>query len=268
MSVPDRMYPLSISNFARLSVAANFDTHRPTPVLQSNDRGQHWTLDPGLLSQFPDAYATKIAAAAGVWVASGTSGTPNHVDAWASADGHRWSQLPSKLRGGPGGILNLIGEVGGTIVLFGTAPELDRYYTFEPATSSAGRSAAVPSQSAVASTACPNSVRRRLVEGVGANESADGLPSIDNASTDVARVQQALAAHESELRMSYPDVVGLDVGPGYGRAWTGQNGGQYRIVDVHDYAIVVHLRTTSACPQGADLYVGVDNVPLFFVVDA
>ena len=64
------------------------------------------------------------------WIAAGYSGIPNHVDAWISTDLHTWEPLPETLHGGAGGTLSLIAEVDGRVVLVGTAPELDRYYTF------------------------------------------------------------------------------------------------------------------------------------------
>ncbi|MCU1461745.1 MAG: hypothetical protein JWO37_1820 [Acidimicrobiales bacterium] len=132
VSAPDRMYPQSITGDGRFAIAGNFVTNPPTPLLRSDDSGMHWVIDPGLLGAYPDARASTIARAAGLRVAAGTSGTPNHVDGWVSADGHPWTELPPGLRGGPGGVLSLIGEVGGRIVIVGTAPELDRYYTVDP----------------------------------------------------------------------------------------------------------------------------------------
>ena len=62
-------------------------------------------------------------------------------------------------------------------------------------------------------------------------------------------------------------MITADVGPGFGRAWTGQNGGKYQVVNVDDYAIIIHLQTPADCPPPPALYTAINNVPLFFVID-
>ena len=52
--------------------------------------------------------------------------------AWLSVDGGPWGSTPEALREPTGGTLGLITEVDGRIVLFGTAPELDRFYVATP----------------------------------------------------------------------------------------------------------------------------------------
>ncbi|MGQ0431617.1 MAG: hypothetical protein ACT452_04325 [Microthrixaceae bacterium] len=57
----------------------------------------------------------------------------------------------------------------------------------------------------------------------------------------------------------------VSLADGFGRAWTGENGGDYQVVDVNDFGIVVTLRSMSDCPTGAALYVASDGgLPLFF----
>ena len=67
----------------------------------------------------------------GLWVGAGTAGTPNHPAAWVSTDLTNWQAMPASLDGTPGGTLSIIGALGTKIVLLGTAPELDRFYTLE-----------------------------------------------------------------------------------------------------------------------------------------
>lgn len=113
-------------------------------------------------------------------------------------------------------------------------------------------------------TACPGSVPRRTIDP--GEAIADALPYIDNAVTSPSTAQGALSDHESELLQRY-HAVSIEVGPGFGRAWRGQNGGQYEVVDVDDYGLIVHLQAESDCPSPPGLYTSVSNVPLFFVVD-
>jgi hypothetical protein len=63
-----------------------------------------------------------------LWFAVGASGQPNRPAAWTSDDGRTWRALPTDLAGPPGGTLGLLATAGDTTVVFGTAPELDRYY--------------------------------------------------------------------------------------------------------------------------------------------
>jgi hypothetical protein len=63
-----------------------------------------------------------------LWFAVGASGQPNRPAAWTSGDGRTWRALPTDLAGPPGGTLGLLATAGDTTVVFGTAPELDRYY--------------------------------------------------------------------------------------------------------------------------------------------
>ena len=114
-----------------------------------------------------------------------------------------------------------------------------------------------------ASVACPRSIPRRSVE-PGVDVSADALPPLASAMTDAAVVARTLADNEDELHRRYPGLVSAEVGPGFGRAWTGTNGGPVQIVDVDDYAIVVHLDSLRSCAN-VPLYAGVGNVPVFVV---
>jgi hypothetical protein len=105
---------------------------QPTPLLlRIADRGQAWAVENTFLEQFPTARVLNVIRERDLWVASGWSGAKNHPDAWVSADGSSWRSLPRSLYGEPGGTLSLAGAVGGRIVFFGTAPELDRYYTLD-----------------------------------------------------------------------------------------------------------------------------------------
>lgn len=132
LSAPSRVYPSSVAPGADLAVGSNIDRHGvPTPLLRSGDGGRSWTSDDSFLAQFPDAWVWSIDRAAGLWVGAGTSGEPNHPDAWVSAEDGVWHRLPEQLYGPPGGTLSLVAATGDEIVLIGTAPELDRYYVLD-----------------------------------------------------------------------------------------------------------------------------------------
>jgi hypothetical protein len=130
LSVPDRWFLRTVAPGVAVAFGSGLDHYSlPTPLLRSRDDGRTWTLDPTFLEAFPDASVLTVARTDGLWVAAGTSGQPNHPDAWVSSDLANWYPLPASLYGAPGGTLGLVGVVGDRVVLLGTAPELDRYYT-------------------------------------------------------------------------------------------------------------------------------------------
>jgi len=128
--VPDRWFLRTVAPGVGVAFGSGLDrSSLPTPLLRSHDNGRTWTVDPTFLEAFPDASVIAVTRADGLWIAAGTSGQPNHPDAWISNDLTKWHPLPTSLHGAPGGTLGLVGILGDRIVLLGTAPELDRYYT-------------------------------------------------------------------------------------------------------------------------------------------
>jgi hypothetical protein len=228
----------------------------PTALLRSSDHGRTWTEDRDFHVAYPLAVGWGINRDDAGWVIAGFAGDSNHIDAWISPDTMNWQSMPEPFKRAPGGTLRLIASIGSTTVIMGSAPELDRFFVVDHRVD-----VPVPTSTA----ACAGSVPRRLVDGTVAG--ADGLPFIDNATTDRASVERTLAAGEPELRARYPGMTRAEVGPGFGAAWRGQNGGQYDVVDVDDFAIVVHLSSAAACPQGSALYSALQGAPVFFVVD-
>src|SRR5690349_18557566 len=69
----------------------------------------------------------------------------------------------------------------------------------------------------------------------GDSMSADGLPNIEGATTNRQVVEEQLRQNLTALQQEHPEAVAIDVGPGYGRAWTGTNGGPFKIVHVKDW---------------------------------
>jgi hypothetical protein len=228
----------------------------PTALLRSSDHGRTWTEDRDFHVDYPLAVGWGISRDGAGWVIAGFAGDPNHVDAWLSPDTTNWQSMPEPFKRTPGGTLRLIASIGPTTVIMGSAPELDRFFVVDHRVN-----APVPTNTG----ACPGSLPRRLVDGTVAG--ADGLPFIDNATTNRASVEQTLASAEAQLRDLYPAMTRAEVGPGFGAAWQGQNGGQTEVVNVDDFAIIVHLSSAAACPQGTALYNALDGTPVFFVVD-
>jgi hypothetical protein len=253
-SLPEPLSLQSVAPGAQLGIGIDFN-HReaPTPLLRSHDGGHAWTTASDFLRRFPEARAWTITRASGLWVAAGWSGQPNHPDAWVSTDGASWESLPPALYGGPGGMLSVVSEIAGRVVLMGSAPELDRYYVRD-ATATPQRS--FPDASTVAAL-CPYPTPLERM-------SADGLPNIAGAVVDPRRAQAVLARNAAALRIRYPKLTRVEVGPGFGRAWTGQNGGAYSVVAIRDYGILVHLRGRADCPVGSRLFASVEGIPLFF----
>jgi hypothetical protein len=243
------------------AIAARVDgTHvTPTPLLRSADGGHNWTEDTTFLDQFPDAVGVTISDGADATIIAGFSGDPNHTDMWVSTEPSTWHALPAAFKAQPGGMLSLTATYNMTTVVMGSAPELDRYFTVD--THSWGI-APWPKE-------CPGSIPRRLID-ADPPTSADGLPPLESVITDRQHAVNVLAETDAELHSMYPRLRTLEVGPGFGRAWTGDvtpaSTTNVTIVDVDDYAIQVVFTDPADCPQGAALYASLQGVPLFFVL--
>lgn len=111
---------------------------------------------------------------------------------------------------------------------------------------------------------CPDSVVRRVD---GGDPVADALPPVDGAVTDRAAAVEAFERDRDALRDRY-GATSVELGDGFGRAWTGTNGQEgvdYNVVDVDDFGILVTLPSQNACPSGSALHVRSDSgLPLFF----
>jgi hypothetical protein len=258
LSVPARSFLRTVAPGAGVAFGDNLDRHGlPTPLLRSHDDGHTWAIDPSFLAHFPDASVWTVTRVNGLWIATGSSGSPNHPDAWVSTDLSEWHPLPKSIYGTPGGTLSLVGSVDDRIVLVGTAPELDRYYTLDT------RSPTVP-----ASDSTPTAADRyECTFGISeANVTADGLPNVAGATTDRKSVDKIWQRNRRQLLVDHPDVTAVTVGVGFARAWKGQNGGPYEIVPIHDYAIMLHVASTAYCPRGKLPIAAVDGAPIFYTV--
>jgi hypothetical protein len=100
-------------------------------LVRSDDGGGQWHVDAAFAEQFPDAQVVEVAQLRHGVVAMGfdAGSTPG---AWVSTDGRRWSPIPPAVRQPPGGLLALATEIDDHIVIFGTAPELERFFTYDP----------------------------------------------------------------------------------------------------------------------------------------
>lgn len=256
-AVPDPLYFTTVAAGGSLAFGEPGDPHgQPTPLLRIADARMKWFVDPTFLSQFPDAHVRNVDRVGDLWVATGSSGAPNHPDAWVSADGTTWRSMPPSLYGAPGGTLGLVGSVGDRIVLIGTAPELDRYYTVD--SSITEQLALDAAQDASDRYACTFGINE-------ADFGADGLPNVTTPLPDRATAEAALQANRTQLLADYPQAASVSVGPGFHRAWKGTVGGPYDIVYVPDYALLVHVRSASQCPNGKG-FGQVDGVSVFFTV--
>ncbi len=131
VSIPNSHIVASVARGAELAVGAVPRTGVPTSLLQGDGTGLRWSIDSSLLDEHSDAVAFTIGQYGDHTVVAGHSGDPNHPDAWLTSDDASWTAMPGSLHGGPGGILNLIAKIDDRVILAGTAPELDRYYTID-----------------------------------------------------------------------------------------------------------------------------------------
>jgi hypothetical protein len=130
-SLPDGTYLGSVADGGEVALAFSFERHdAPTPLLRADTARQRFVEVPGLPAAAPKASAWTVRRVDDLWVVTGWSDQPNqHPAAWVSNDLVHWEALPAQLEGAPGGVLSLVARVGDRVALFGTAPELDRFYT-------------------------------------------------------------------------------------------------------------------------------------------
>jgi hypothetical protein len=130
-SVPDRMYLGSLADGGDVALAFSFDRHdQPTPLLRADAARRRFVGVPGLPADVPNASGWTVQRVRDLWIVAGWRDQPNqHPAAWVSDDLVHWDALPKRLEGAPGGVLSLVARVGHRIVILGTAPELDRFYT-------------------------------------------------------------------------------------------------------------------------------------------
>ncbi len=131
VDAPRDLYPNSIASGAELAVGQGFERHPDTALLRSDDEGRSWRLDAEFAEAFPGVDLATAAQFDTTSVLAGfdDEGSPG---AWVSIDGAPWREIPEALRRPVGGMLNLVTEVDGQVVLFGTAPELNRFYVYGP----------------------------------------------------------------------------------------------------------------------------------------
>jgi hypothetical protein len=139
-NVPAPFYLRSIT-FGMIAFGENKLKHgRPTPLLMPGGSGpsRSWFVVHPFLEHFPGARVQNVARRGALWVATGTSGSPAHPDAWICTSPAYWRALPAALYGATdtggtteSGTLSLSASLGDRIVLFGTSAGLDRYYTYD-----------------------------------------------------------------------------------------------------------------------------------------
>jgi hypothetical protein len=129
-------------------------------------------------------------------------------------------------------------------------------------TTSVGREAVWEPSSPDAAVPCPGSVPRRGIDDDA--PAADALPYVDEAVVERSDAEMALTRIEDDLRDRYSGIVDVVVGPGFGRAWVGEQGGPYAVVAVDDFAVLAVLASLEDCPVGVELHVTLHGVPIFF----
>ncbi len=149
ITTPDRYHLSSVGPGGTLAVGQDIDKgHVATPLLRSADGGHTWSRDTTFTSMFPTAWAWTATRGAGIDVVAGTTTQTNQPAVWLSSGGNTWAIGPQRSpppnlpttsvpQVPPTGALTLVATIGDRIVFMGSAPELDRYYTFDVAKMSA-----------------------------------------------------------------------------------------------------------------------------------
>lgn len=100
-------------------------------LVVSDDGGRRWQVDQDFAEQFPGARPTNVARLRVGFLVMGF-GAESTPGAWVSTDRRTWNPIPPEVRQPPGGLLAMATEVDGRLVVFGTAPELERFFTYDP----------------------------------------------------------------------------------------------------------------------------------------
>jgi hypothetical protein len=131
LSLPDRAYLGSVASGGSVGLAFNLDRHNAPASLLRAVATRDWVEVPAFRAQVPGARGLTVQRVGDHWIVAGTSGSPNRPAAWVSADLEHWNAMPASLQGSPGGTLSLVATIGDRVVMLGTAPELDRFYTLD-----------------------------------------------------------------------------------------------------------------------------------------
>jgi hypothetical protein len=110
---------------------------------------------------------------------------------------------------------------------------------------------------------CPRLVLRRVD---GGNPSADALPNIADTERDSGAAQRAFDADHVPVAGQFRATVAV-LGAGYGKAWTGVNGGEYSVVDISDYALLLVVPEGS-CPTAPAVRRTPHGLPIFLFTPA
>lgn len=131
IDAPEDLYPASIAPGATVAAARGFENQADSAVLRSDDEGRSWRRDEAFDEAFPGVDLATVARFGTTSVLGGfdAQGSPG---AWVSIDDGPWTEIPVALRRPVGGMLSLVAEVDGQIVVLGGAPELNRFYVFRP----------------------------------------------------------------------------------------------------------------------------------------
>jgi hypothetical protein len=131
MSVPEDLQLASVASGPGSDWMAIGDS-RSSPdrhtLLISHDAGANWIVSDDLPIA-PGATARWLEGEKR-WVVAGRSAIPGHLQAWVTGEPTSWDALPTSLIPGTGGILTLVASIHGTIVLFGSATELEQFYIY------------------------------------------------------------------------------------------------------------------------------------------
>jgi hypothetical protein len=122
-----------------------------------------------------------------------------------------------------------------------------------------GLRTANPHAVAFAGPICPPAVEADAI-------GADALPPAGSDVEDREHVDELLRSNETKIRRAFPEVEGLAVGAGRGRAWVRDDTGAVSIVKVEDFAIHAHVPSVEACPSPERQSAWPVNIPLIFVI--
>jgi hypothetical protein len=104
---------------------------RQRALLSSTD-GSTWSLLLHFDDEFANALPGTVAQFGADIVVAGFNDDASHPGAWITTDvGVTWHPIPPSIQGPPGGMLQFVARVRDRVVLFGGAPELDRFYVVD-----------------------------------------------------------------------------------------------------------------------------------------
>lgn len=144
----------------------------------------------------------------------------------------------------------------------GSTPSIESPAGTSPSTSPTTSTTLGRSIPTVSTASAEDCFSREVIDGYG----PDGLPPLDTvkAAPDLSQMTELADTLEGRIQGTFPGVVDVSPGPGFGRAWTRDEQGTVQVVPVNDYWLIVTVSDASQCPTIPGGVGSIGGASLFF----